>query len=151
MFKDRLQDYKTREEGCITKMLADLEFYLKERRSMNRLIFFYKVVERLVQPIPPEDFLKLIRQKDTKQYSDDQSSNIIGRQVKINNDNCFIVEKAKTEQYKHSFFIRTTIEWIISCMQRQLLSLMLPSTSVTNIAFSSGVLMLHHAWHIILN
>ena len=65
VFKDRLQDYKTREEGCITKMLADLEFYLKERRSMNRLIFFYKVVEGLVPPIPPEDFLKLIRQKDT--------------------------------------------------------------------------------------
>ena len=107
------EDYKTREKGCITKMLADLELLsLKERRSMNRLIF-YKVVEGLVPPIPPEDFLKPIPQKRyirAKKYSDYQSSSIIERQV-INHDKCFIVEKAKTEQYKHSFFIKTTVEW----------------------------------------
>ena len=51
-------------EGFITKMLANLELLsLKERGSMNRLIFFYEVVEGLVPPIPPEDFLKPIRQK----------------------------------------------------------------------------------------
>ena len=95
-------------------MLADLELLsLKERHSMNRLIFFYKVVEGLVPPIPPEDILKPIRQKRrirAKKYSEYQSSNITERQV-INHDKCFIVEKAKTEQYKHSFFIRTTVEW----------------------------------------
>ena len=107
-------DYNTREQGCITKMLADLELLsLKERRSMNRLIFFFKVVEGLFLPIAPEDFLKPIRQKRhirAKKYSDYQSSSIIERQV-INHDKCFIVEKAKTEQYKHSFFTRTTVEW----------------------------------------
>ena len=37
-------------------MLVDLELLsLKERRSMNGLSFFYKVVEGLVPPIPPED------------------------------------------------------------------------------------------------
>ena len=80
---------------------------------MNRLIFFYKVVEGLVPPIPSEDFLKPIRQKRhirAKKYSDYQSSNIIERQV-INHNKYFIVEKAKTEQYKYSFFIRTTVEW----------------------------------------
>ena len=108
------EDYKTRNKGCITKMLADLELLsLKERRSTNRLIFFYKVIEGLVPPSPPEDVLKPIRQKRhirAKKYSDYQSSNFIERQV-INDDKCFIVEKAKTEQYKHSFFIRTTVEW----------------------------------------
>ena len=49
-------DYKIREEGCITTVLDDLELLsLKERRSMNRLISFYKVVEGLVPPIPSED------------------------------------------------------------------------------------------------
>ena len=44
-------------------MLTDLELLsLKERHSMNRLIFFYKVVVGLVPPIPSEDFLKPIHQ-----------------------------------------------------------------------------------------
>ena len=47
-------DYKTREEGCVTKMLDRLELRpLQERRSSSRLIFLYKVVEGLVPAIPP--------------------------------------------------------------------------------------------------
>ena len=60
-------DYKIREEGCITTVLADLELLsLKERRSMNRLISFYKVVEGLVPPIPSEDFFETNPPKTTR-------------------------------------------------------------------------------------
>ena len=41
-------DYRTREEGCVTGMLQSLELSsLENRRSSNRLIFMYKVVEGL--------------------------------------------------------------------------------------------------------
>ena len=36
---------------------------LQERRSFNRLVFFYKVVEGLVPLLPPEEFLQPTRQK----------------------------------------------------------------------------------------
>ena len=53
-------DYKTREEGCvIARMLETLEpASLEQRRSFNRLVFMYKVVEGLVPAIPVDDFLK---------------------------------------------------------------------------------------------
>ena len=52
-------DYKSREEGCVTKMIHDLGLeYLQERRSFNRLVFFYKVVEGLVPPIPPDRYVR---------------------------------------------------------------------------------------------
>jgi hypothetical protein len=41
------KDYKSREEGCMTKMLNELCLpTLQSRRQKKRLIFFYKVVER---------------------------------------------------------------------------------------------------------
>ena len=45
--------YRTREEGFVTGMLQSLELSSSEnRRSSNRLIFKYKVVEGLVPAIP---------------------------------------------------------------------------------------------------
>ena len=48
-------DYKTREEGSVTKMLNDLKLEnLQLRRASLRL---YKVVEGLVSAINPSEFL----------------------------------------------------------------------------------------------
>ena len=45
-------DYRAREEGCVTSMVQSFELSsLENRRSTNRLIFMYKVVEGLVQAI----------------------------------------------------------------------------------------------------
>ena len=50
-------DHKTREEGCVTRRLETLELpSLEQRRSFNRLVFLYKVVEGLVPAIPPDVF-----------------------------------------------------------------------------------------------
>ena len=107
-------DYKTREEGCVTKMLDHLELRpLQERRSSSRLIFLYKVVEGLVPAIPPEEYFKPAKHKrriKTKQFSEFQSLNIIERHT-INHDKGFIVNNCKTEQLKNFFFIKTTVEW----------------------------------------
>jgi hypothetical protein len=57
-------DYKTREPGCITKMLIDLELpTLEKRRTTQRLIFMFKVVEGLVPAISPSDFVTKTRPK----------------------------------------------------------------------------------------
>ena len=57
-------DYKTR-EGCVTRMLETLELSsLEQRRSSNRLVFLYKVVEEgLVPAVFPDVFLKPKRPK----------------------------------------------------------------------------------------
>ena len=100
-------DYKTREEGCVTRMLETLELSsLEQRRSINRLVFMFKVVEGLVPAIPPDDFLKPQkpkRQIKSKKYTDYISKNLVDRHS-VNNNRCFVIETCKTEQLKHSFF-----------------------------------------------
>ena len=52
-------DYKTREESCVTRMLETLELSsLEQRRSFNRLMFLYKVFDGLVPAVPPDIFLE---------------------------------------------------------------------------------------------
>jgi hypothetical protein len=65
------KDYKSREEGCMTKMLNELNLpTLQSRRQKQRLIFFYKVVEGQVPAMPPDLFVndqkpkRLIRAKN---------------------------------------------------------------------------------------
>ena len=89
---------------------------LENRRSSNRLIFKYKVVEGLMPAIPPNEFLKPPRQNrqvKVKNFENCETKNILDRHIS-NNDRGFIVEleHCKTEQLlKHSFFVRTVVEW----------------------------------------
>ena len=58
------KDYKSREEGCMTKMLNELNLpTLQSRRQKQRLIFFYKVVEGQVPAMPPDQFVKYQKSK----------------------------------------------------------------------------------------
>ena len=51
-------DYKTREEGSVTKMLNDLKLQnLQLRKTSLRLVFLYKLVEGLVPAINPSELL----------------------------------------------------------------------------------------------
>jgi hypothetical protein len=57
-------DYRSREEGSVSNMLEKLDLQeLKERRTSQKLIFLYKVVEGLVPAIEPDDYLKKARPK----------------------------------------------------------------------------------------
>jgi hypothetical protein len=107
-------DYKSRERGCVTNMLKDLEFKpLQERRKHIRLTMFYKVVEGLVPAIAPEDYLKEIRNKrkrKAKQYEGFETSNIIDRQI-VNNSRPFELIQFKTDTRKNSFFSKTIVDW----------------------------------------
>ena len=107
-------DYKTREPDCITKMLIDLELpTLEKRRTAQRLTFMFKVVEGLVPAISPSDFVSKTRPKrliKSKQYSDFISQNIVENSV-INNSKGLVYQRANTESFKNSFFIKTVLDW----------------------------------------
>jgi hypothetical protein len=103
-------DYKSREEGSVTKMLAELELEsLQSRRTIQRLILLYKVI-----PVfKPEDYLTKSRQRRTikpKRFDDYVNTNIVENSVK-NNTKSFDRIQCNTEQYRNSFFSKTILEW----------------------------------------
>ena len=113
-YRDKQLAYKTREEGCVTRMLETLELSsLEERRNINRPVFMYNVVEGLVPAIPADVFLKPQkpkRQIRSRKFTDYISKNLVDRHS-VNNDRSFMVETCKTEQLKQSFFVKTVVEW----------------------------------------
>ncbi|XP_052777822.1 uncharacterized protein LOC128215143 [Mya arenaria] len=74
-------DYKSRQEGCVSQMLQNLQLRsLQERRRHLRLIFLYKVVEGHVPAIDIDQFLKTQRPKRTiraKKFEDYINTNIV--------------------------------------------------------------------------
>ena len=51
-------DYKSRDHGCVTRMLKQLELPpLQDRRKMARLTFFFKVAEGLVPAMPTYTYM----------------------------------------------------------------------------------------------
>ena len=97
-------------------MLVKLDLQqLKERRTSQKLIFLYKVVEGLVPAIEPDDYLKKARPKRSitaKKFENYQATNIVEKQVK-NNTKCFDLPSNKTHQFSklNSFFAKTLINW----------------------------------------
>ena len=76
--------YTSRDQGCVSQMLAELNLPpLQDRRKTNRLTFFFKVVEGLVPAMQSHGFLTPVRGKrliKSKQYTDCVTSNIIDKQ-----------------------------------------------------------------------
>ena len=57
-------DYKSRDKGGVTNILARRQLEgLEERHTSQRLIFLYNVVEGLAPAMKTEDKLKPVRQK----------------------------------------------------------------------------------------
>ena len=80
---------------------------------MNRLVFFYKVVEGLVTALQCHDILTPVRGKrliKTRQYIDCVTSNIVERQS-INNTKCFKPVQCNSEIFRKSFLLKTVIDW----------------------------------------
>ena len=96
-------------------MLSDLNLPpLEDRRRNIRLAYFYKVVEGVVPAIPPQKYMtsrKPGRNIRAKNFSDFNTINIVSRSV-CNNSRGFAVPTCKTDQYKNSFFVKTTLDWI---------------------------------------
>ena len=98
----------------VMKMLAELELEsLQSRRTSQRLILLYKVVEGLVPAIKPEDYLTKSRQRRTikpKRFDDYVNTNIVENYIK-NNTKSFDRIQCNTDQYRNSFFSKTILEW----------------------------------------
>jgi hypothetical protein len=111
------RDYKSRETGCVTKMLNDLNLKpLQERRKQQRLVTFYKITEGLIPALPPEQFLtpsdhgKSRRTIRPKVYTDCVTTNLVARHAAVHSK-AYKVPDASSEQYSGSFFVKTVVEW----------------------------------------
>jgi hypothetical protein len=109
------RDYRTREAGCVTNMLRDLNLPpLEERRKHQRLTTLYKISTDQIPALPPKDFLnkanKEKRKIKPKFFDGFQSTNIV-KKYAYNNTKGFVVPDSRTEQYERSFFVRTVAEW----------------------------------------
>ena len=106
--------YKSREEGCMTKMLNELNLpTLQSRRQKQRLIFFYKVVEGQVPAMPPDLFVTYQKSKrhiKANKFDNCITNNIVTSSVR-NNSKCIVIPPSRTNQYKHSFFVQTAVDW----------------------------------------
>ena len=82
-----MKDYRSREDGCVTNILRDLELpSLQQRREFNKLVFLFKLAGGMVTAINSEDYLKPQREKrriKAKQFSDYQCSNIVEKTLQI--------------------------------------------------------------------
>ena len=109
------RDYKSREEGCVGKMLGELNLPpLQERRKQQRLRTLYKIAENKIPALPPNSFLtqmdKSKRKIVPKIFPGFETKNIV-KKYSYNNSRGYIVPDSRTEQYKCSFFVRTVEEW----------------------------------------
>jgi len=111
-----MRDYKSRDTGCVTKMLHDLNLPpLQARRKQQRLTMLYKIAESRVPALPPEKFLtpvpKARRKIIPKVFAGFETTNIVAKHA-VNNSRGFkIPENKGSEQYLSSFFVRTILDW----------------------------------------
>ena len=109
------KDYRSREPGCVTKMLEELELpTLETRRRNQRLQLLKKIKDNSVPSMPPGHFLtpanRSKRQIKPKTFTGFIDENILDRLI-IRNTDGFNIPTVNTDQYKHSFFIRTPLQW----------------------------------------
>ena len=101
--------YKTR-----NKMLNELNLpTLQSRRQKQRLSFFYKVVEGQVPAMPPDLFVKYQKSKRqirARKIDNCIINNIVTSSVR-SNSKCIVIPPSRTDQYKHSFFVQTAVDW----------------------------------------
>ena len=106
-------NYISRDQGCVSQMLAELNLPpLQDRWKANRLTFF-KVVEGPVPAMQSCDYLTPIQGKrliKPKEYTDCVTSNTIDKQS-TNHSKGFKTLQCTSEIYKYSFFPRTIIDW----------------------------------------
>ena len=109
-------DFKSKEKGCVTKMLKDLDLpTLQQRRKELRLTFLFKIAEGLVPAIPSDRYLTPIKNKrnikGNPKYKDYVHDNKVEKYETTNTRPFKIPESRNSQQYKHSFFVQTICDW----------------------------------------
>ena len=107
-------DYKNYTPGSIDKLQKKSDLpSLQDRRKSIRLTFMYKVVEGLVPAMPTSNFItfnKPGRQIRLRQDPNFISKNSIDNYAR-NNTRSIKIPDSKTDQYRHSFFVHTAVDW----------------------------------------
>ena len=107
-------DFCSRFDGCVREMLQDLKLQpLQQRRLESRLVMMYKIVRGMVPAINADEVFIPIRNKrqiKPKSHQDCYSTNIISKYA-LNNSECYKVPASNTDQYKNSYFVKTTSDW----------------------------------------
>ena len=109
------KDYRTREPGCVNRMLQDLNLPPQaESRRQARLGLMYKITGGLIPAKSPQNYLTPVsasrrRIRPTK-YEDFEATNIIDRH-EVRNTRSFQLPAYNTKQYQNSFFVRTVVDW----------------------------------------
>ena len=75
----------------------------------------YNVVNELIPALPPSNFLQPVEQRrkvkiptHLKDYIADTTAT---DRLVYNHPRCYVVPHSKTDQYKHSFFVATVLDW----------------------------------------
>ena len=110
------RDYRSREQGCVTNMLRNHDIpSLETRRKETRLNMMFRVERNLLPALPLSEFLKAAKPrrkiKPPSHLKDYVADTTALERLVYNHPNCFIVPESKTDQYKHSFFVQTVLEW----------------------------------------
>ena len=110
------KDYRSREKGCVTKMLDTHEILnLLNRRKEARLALMYMVVHDLIPALHQSDFLEPAKQrrkiKTASHLKDYVADTTVTDRLVYNHPKCYVVPSSKTDQYKHSFFVETVLDW----------------------------------------
>ena len=110
------RDYHSREQGCVTKMLSAHNLpSLESRRKEMRLGMLFKVVNGLLPALKPSDFLTPARPRRQVRrpghLRDFVAETAATDRVSCHHSNCFMVPSSRTDQFRHSFFVETVLNW----------------------------------------
>ena len=110
-----INDYSSTQEGIITESMKSLDLpTLQKRRKTNRLSLFYKITNRQLPAICPDDYIKPItnsrRRGKPARLNDFITHESLERSGR-KNDKCFQILNGKTDQFVNSFIPRTVVDW----------------------------------------
>ena len=107
------RDYRSREPGCIDRMLDFLDLPpLEERRRQLRLAMLYKIAKGLVPALPADTFLTAANINRRRIQSGHHLRGVRNSQHSTKSSKQQpLLQNTKTDQYRGSFFVKTVIEW----------------------------------------
>ena len=83
------------------------------KETITATDLLYKVVAGQIPAMPPDQLLDFHRQKRqirAKTFEHYESKNIVQTSVR-NNSKAVVIPRSNTEQYRHSFFVLTALDW----------------------------------------
>ena len=108
------RDYKSRETGCVTKMLQEHNLPpLQQRRKEIRLALFYKIANGSLPGLPAAEYLTPTRNKrliKATRFDGCVSRNVVENH-QTRHSRCFQTPRGTSEVFRNSFLPRTTCEW----------------------------------------